>query len=153
MYELFFFFFLNLIDLNCILITESLLFQSISLSGRKHCKIATLKQSKFYQCMCIKITKLSHHRLKSVRVVISVGMFMVNNSILTIVCFTSSITKKCRILSICNELPVKNSRQMVYFDKNIFMWLKMLFYIWIKVLAEELALEGISNHESLDYYY
>lgn len=47
---------------------------------------------------------------------------------------------------------MKNCRKNVYFDKNIFMWLKMLFCIWIKVLTEEFALGKISNNESLDYY-
>lgn len=32
------------------------------------------------------------------------------------------------------------------------MWLKMLLCKWKKLLAEELALEGITNNESLDYY-
>lgn len=35
---------------------------------------------------------------------------------------------------------------------KMFVWLKMLFCIWIKVLAAELALGGISNNESWEYY-
>lgn len=77
---------------------------------------------------------------------------MVNNLVLSIMYFTSPITKKFWILSTCNELPVKNCRQKAYFGKNIFMWLKVLFCVWIKVLAEELALGGFSNNESLEYY-
>lgn len=47
---------------------------------------------------------------------------------------------------------MKNCRPKAYFGKNMFVWLKMLFCIWIKVLAAELALGGISNNESWEYY-
>lgn len=83
--------------------------------------------------------------------VIPVGIFMVTNSVLSIMWLTSPIKKKFWILSICNELTVKNCRPKVYFGKNMFMWLKILFCIWIRVLAAELALGGISNNESLEH--
>lgn len=56
------------------------------------------------------------------------------------------------ILSIFNKLPAKNCRVKAYFGKDMSKWSKMLFYIWIKVSASELALGGISNNESLESY-
>lgn len=47
---------------------------------------------------------------------------------------------------------MKTFRPKASFGENMFMWLKMLFYICIRVLAAELALGWISDHESLECY-